>query len=90
VIIAESFGSVGLIVGCLTRIAAFGVACDMIGAVIVVHMHNGFFMNWTGQKAGEGFEYHILAVAIGLALMIAGAGSLSIDKTIASLRKKSK
>ena len=84
VIIAESFGSLGLISGFLTRVAAFGITCDMIGAVSLVHWRNGFFMNWYGQNAGEGFEYHILAIAIGLALIISGGGNWSIDRTIAS------
>jgi putative oxidoreductase len=88
VIIAESFGSLGLISGFLTRVAAFGITCDMIGAVSLVHWRNGFFMNWYGQKAGEGFEYHILAIAIGLALIICGGGNWSIDRLIASHWKK--
>ena len=88
VIVAESLGSLGLITGFLTRVAAFGITCDMIGAVSLVHWRNGFFMNWLGQKGGEGFEYHILAIAIGLALIISGAGNWSIDRAIASHWKK--
>ena len=88
VIAAESLGSVALITGFLTRIAAFGIACDMIGAIALVHWSNGFFMNWNGQNAGEGFEYHILAIAIALALMITGAGNWSIDRLIALYRKE--
>ncbi len=84
VILAESLGSIGLIVGCLTRIAAFGILCNMIGAIALVHWRNGFFMNWFGRQSGEGFEYHLLTIAISLALIIAGAGNWSIDKTIAS------
>jgi putative oxidoreductase len=82
VILAESLGSIGLIVGCLTRIAAFGLLCNMIGAIAMVHWRNGFFMNWFGQQAGEGFEYHLLAIAISLALVIAGAGNWSLDALI--------
>ncbi len=91
VILAESAGSVGLIVGCLTRIAAFGTLCNMIGAIALVHWRNGFFMNWFGQQAGEGFEYHLLAIAISTALVFMGAGNWSIDKALASfcLRKDS-
>jgi putative oxidoreductase len=84
VIIVESFGSLGLIVGCLTRVAALGHLCNMIGAVLLVHLKNGFFMNWSGQSAGEGFEYHLLAIAIALALVIAGGGTASIDQFIAA------
>ena len=91
VILAESLGSIGLIAGCLTRIAAFGILCNMVGAIAMVHWRNGFFMNWFGQQSGEGFEYHLLVIAMSLALLIAGAGNLSIDKAIATCacRRKS-
>jgi putative oxidoreductase len=78
-ILAESLGALLLIVGLLTRLAAFAIAVDMLVAALLVHVPNGFFMNWTGQQKGEGFEYHILAIAIGLALVIAGAGRYSLD-----------
>lgn len=90
VILAESLGSIGLIVGCLTRIAAFGILCNMIGAIALVHWRNGFFMNWFGQQSGEGFEYHLLVIAMSLALVVAGAGNWSIDKTLASLASRGK
>jgi len=79
VIAAESLGALGLIVGFLTRIAALGVACVMIGAIFMVHLSNGFFMNWSGQQAGEGFEFHLLAIALALALLITGGGKASVD-----------
>ena len=87
VIAAELLGSLGLIVGFLTRFAAFGIACDMIGAIFLVHLKNGFFMNWTGQQAGEGFEFHLLAIALALALMLTGGGKASVDLYLT--RKKS-
>jgi len=80
VIIVEFFGALGLITGLLTRLAALGVAVDLTVAALMVHVHNGFFMNWTGQQAGEGFEYHILAVAIAIALIIKGGGLWSLDR----------
>ncbi len=83
VIVAESFGALGLILGLFTRLAAFGISCDMIGAVVLVHWRNGFFMNWMGKQAGEGFEYHLLVIAISLVLMITGAGRWSVDHAIA-------
>ena len=83
VIAAESLGALGLIVGFATRFCAFGIFCDMIGAVYLVHWPNGFFMNWYGKQKGEGFEYHLLAIGIALALMIAGGGKLSVDRLIA-------
>lgn len=78
-IIAESFGALGVFLGCFTRIAAFGVAMDMIVGAWLVNVPNGMFMNWTGQQKGEGFEFHILVVGIAVLLMLKGAGALSID-----------
>ncbi len=83
VIIGESFGSLGLIIGFLSRVAAFGIACIMLGAISLVHWPNGFFMNWFGKQAGEGFEYHLVVLAISIAIMIAGSGRLSVDREIA-------
>ena len=81
-ICAEFLGGLGLIVGLLGRIAAFGVMCNMVVAIAMVHLHNGLFMNWTGTKAGEGFEYHLLALGIALALLIRGGGAGSIDRAL--------
>lgn len=83
VIVGESFGALGLVLGFLTRVAAFGILCDMVGAVVLVHGANGFFMNWTGKQAGEGFEYHLLAIAISAAVLIGGGGRWSMDRAIA-------
>jgi putative oxidoreductase len=81
-ICAEFFGGLGLIFGLLTRVAAFGITCNMVVAILMVHLPNGFFMNWYGNQKGEGFEYHLLALAMTVALMIKGAGALSIDRAI--------
>jgi putative oxidoreductase len=81
-IAAEFLGSIGLIVGFLGRIAAFGIACEMLTAVYLVHYPNGFFMNWAGTQKGEGFEYHILAIVIALVIMIRGSGAFSIDHAL--------
>jgi putative oxidoreductase len=82
-ILAESGGSLALISGFLTRVAAFGIACNMVVAIFMVHLPNGFFMNWFGKQQGEGFEYHLLVIAIAIALMIKGGGQWSIDGLIA-------
>jgi putative oxidoreductase len=83
VILSESLGSLGLIVGFLTRVAAFGCAAVMLGAIAMVHWPNGFFMNWSGKQSGEGFEYHILALAVALALLVGGGGKASVDRGLA-------
>lgn len=81
-ILAESFGALGLIVGLGTRIAALGVGAT-IGVAALFHVQNGFFMNWFGNQAGEGFEYHLLVVGMALALVIAGGGKWSLDALLA-------
>lgn len=83
VIVIESFGALALVAGFASRVAAAGVAAVMIGAVATVHGANGFFMNWAGTQGGEGFEYHILAVALALIVMLRGGGAASIDRTLA-------
>ncbi len=87
-ILAESVGAVALIAGFFTRIAALAISVNMLVAIALVHLKNGFFMNWGGTAKGEGFEYHILAVAIGAALMITGGGRWSLDGVIAKKLKR--
>ena len=83
-IAAEFFGGLGLIFGLLTRIAAFGIFCNMGVAVMTIHHKFGLFMNWTGTKQGEGFEFHLLVIAITVFLMIRGAGAASLDRALQS------
>jgi len=83
VIVGEFFGSLGLIAGLLTRFTAVSFMVIMLGAIITVHLQNGFFMNWSGKQLGEGYEYHLLVIGIGLALLVTGAGMWSVDKVIA-------
>jgi putative oxidoreductase len=81
-ICAEFFGGLGLILGLLSRIAALGITVNMLVAIAKVHSGNGFFMNWSGQQKGEGFEYHLLAIALAVVVMIKGSGAFSIDRAI--------
>ncbi len=83
-IIAESFGALGLVVGLLGRVAAFGVACNMVVAALISHLHNGFFMNWLGNQSGEGFEYHLIALGLAAVVMLKGSGALSVDRWIST------
>ena len=82
IIMGESLGSLGLIVGFFTRLSALGLICIMVGAIITVHMPNGFFMNWFGKQAGEGFEYHLLVIGMSIPLLISGGGKYSVDALI--------
>jgi putative oxidoreductase len=81
-ICAESLGGLGLILGLLSRIAAFGVLCVMLVAAFTVNLTNGFFMNWGGNQKGEGIEFHVLAIAIALAILVRGGGALSLDRAL--------
>ncbi len=82
VILAESFGAVSLLAGFLSRLQAFGIGLVMLGAVFMVHLQNGFFMNWTGQAAGEGIEYHILALGLATVILLKGGGKWSVDRVL--------
>lgn len=82
VIMGESFGALGLITGFIGRFCAFGIALIMLGAMFMVHLKAGFFMNWTGQQQGEGFEYHLLALGLSLIVLLKGAGAFSIDRLL--------
>ena len=80
-ILAESVGGLMLLAGLGTRLAALGV-----GGVMLVagwqHRANGFFMNWAGNQKGEGFEFHLLALGIVVALLILGGGRFSADRAL--------
>jgi len=54
----------------------------MAGAIFLVHSKVGFFMNWSGTQKGEGFEYHVLALGLAIALLIKGGGALSVDRAL--------
>jgi putative oxidoreductase len=79
IILAESLGALALIAGLGTRITALGISAVMVGAVLTTHASFGFFMNWFGNQAGEGFEFHLLALALSVPLVIAGGGRYAAD-----------
>lgn len=86
VVVAEFFGALGLIVGLFGRVAALGIAGVMVGAIVTTHFAHGFFMNWAGTQGGEGFEYHLLALALALAVILRGSGAASLDRALAPAR----
>jgi putative oxidoreductase len=73
--ILEFFGGIALVLGLLTRLAALGLVCDMLGAIIVVHGKEGFFLP-------KGYEFVLLLLGASLALVVAGAGRYSVDDAI--------
>ncbi|MGA3028445.1 MAG: DoxX family protein [Bryobacteraceae bacterium] len=85
-IAAEFLGGIGLIVGLLSRVAAFGILCTMMVAIFKVNLANGLFMNWSGLQKGEGYEYHLLVIAITVAIMVLGSGALSVDRLLSKRR----
>jgi putative oxidoreductase len=82
-IAVEFLGPIALVLGLGSRIAAAGIAINMAVAVWMVHLPNGFFMNWFGNQKGEGFEYHLLAIALALVVVIRGSGAWSLDRRLA-------
>lgn len=81
-IAAEFLGSIGLILGLFTRVAAFGIFSTMIVATVLVHLPNGFF----ADKGG--YEFHILTFGLAIPLILKGAGSFSLDDAIAHKLEK--
>jgi putative oxidoreductase len=82
-IAAQFFGGIFLIVGLGGRLAALAIIGNMVVAVAKVHWQFGLFMNWFGTQKGEGFEYHLLVIAIGLLVAVRGSGALSLDRLLA-------
>jgi putative oxidoreductase len=81
-IAAEFAGAIALILGLLTRVAALGIAANMLVAVAMVHWQYGLFMNWAGNQKGEGFEFHLLAIGVAVVLIIRGGGKWAADRAI--------
>ncbi len=82
VIVTEFLGPLGLAAGLLARVVAVGFIGEMLVAILRIHWRHGFFMNWTGTQAGEGFEYHLLVIGIALTVLIIGAGLWSLDRAL--------
>lgn len=88
VIMAEFLGSLFIILGLGTRFMAFSLFITMFGAMVIGgHVQNGFFMNWFGNQAGEGMQFFILTLGLGLIGMISGGGKFSIDGLISKKLK---
>jgi len=82
VIMGESIGALALAAGFLTRFTAASLSIIMLGAIVTVHWPHGFFMNWFGSQAGEGFEFHLLVIGMSLSLVASGAGKWSVDHVL--------
>ncbi len=82
VIIIEFFGSLLLLARFLSRIWAAAMVVLMLGIIFSSHTNNGFFMNWSGNQKGEGYEYHLLVIGLSLAIFANGGGRYSSDSLV--------
>jgi putative oxidoreductase len=74
--IAEFGGGIGLILGLLTPIAAFGLVCQMLGALILVHLPQGHpFV----AQGGPSYELPLIYLVISIMLIALGPGKWSLD-----------
>jgi putative oxidoreductase len=83
VIVLESLGMIALMAGFASRVICVSLIAIMIGAIITTHASHGFFMNWFGSQGGEGFEYHLLIMALAVVIVVNGSGIYSIDHLLA-------
>ena len=77
--IVEFLAGGALVIGLLTRLAAIGLALDMLGAILIVHLKNGFFLP-------GGYEFALTLLGANIAIALTGAGYYSIDRVIAERR----
>jgi putative oxidoreductase len=75
----ELLGGLALVIGLLTRLAALGLAIEMLGAMLLVHLRNGFFLP-------QGFEYTFVLIGVLVGIMLLGPGAYSADAAIARRR----
>ena len=83
IILLETAGALALLAGLFGRLMALGHAAILLSAVLLIHLANGFYMNWDGSQAGEGIEFFVLATAIALTIAVKGSGAWSVDRLLA-------
>ena len=81
-VVTEFFGGLGLIVGLLSRVAAIGIGVTMLSAIVMVNGRYGLFLNWFGDRKGHGYEYHLLAIALAMVIIVRGSGAMSLDRLL--------
>ncbi len=86
VIMIEFFGAISLVLGFLSRFWALSLAGMFVGIIFTTQLEYGFFMNWFGNQAGEGYEYSLLIIGFALTIVINGSGKWSIDNLISKKR----
>jgi putative oxidoreductase len=83
VILLESVGALLLIAGLASRLLAAAMLLLFIGIILTTHLQHGFFMNWFGNQAGEGYEYFLLWLGLAASLALTGGGRYALDAVIA-------
>jgi putative oxidoreductase len=82
IILFEFAGPILLVFGVGTRVLGLITAILFAGIIYTVNSQYGFFMNWFGNKKGEGFEYALFAIAMAVSLVISGGGKWSVDSLL--------
>ncbi len=88
VILIEFLGAISLIVGFASRVWALAIAGLFTGIIFTAHLEHGFFMNWYGTQAGEGFEYALLVIGLALVVLANGGGKYALDIELTKRLKK--
>lgn len=89
-LVIEFVGGALLVFGLLTRVWALGLGVTISICMFMNHVQHGFFMNWLGTQAGEGYEYHLLVIGIALALVVRGGGMCSLDRLLCCAKDRRK
>ena len=82
IVLIEFFGSISLILGFFSRFWALSLTGMFMGIIYTTQMEHGFFMNWFGNQAGEGYEYSLLVIGLALTILVNGSGKWSMDNLI--------
>ncbi len=79
IVLGESLGMIALFIGFFGRFMAASLVIIMIGAT-VTNFEHGFFMNWSGEQEGEGIQFYLLTIIMGIAIVLKGSGKWSVDR----------
>ena len=82
IILAETVGMVALAIGVASRVFSVSVVVIMLGAIFSLHLPNGFYMDWDGVTAGEGYEFHLVLIGLTLPVILLGGGRFSLNNQL--------
>ncbi|MEQ8927952.1 MAG: DoxX family protein [Fulvivirga sp.] len=88
VIMIEFLGSISLILGFASRLWSLAIAGLFTGIIFTNHLEHGFFMNWFGNQAGEGYEYALLIIGLAISVLISGGGKKALDTQLVNSLNK--